>query len=1304
MADNKIKVGYELNDNGSVDKLKKKTDAAAKSTDNLTKSKENYNRREKGAAGITSNSTKAFSKMQQGIEGGLVPAYATLAANVFAVTAAFGVLQRAAAATQLEAGLMAVGRAGGANLKLVAQGLREVTDLAVSTQAAMEATAIATSAGFSEQQIKSLGEVAKGASLALGRDMTDALTRLTRGTSKLEPELLDELGIFVKIEDATNKYAAALGKSRDELTQFERRQAFANAAIEEGNKKFGLLNMLVEANPYDKLAASFNDLTRTGLEFANKILGPVASFLADSPAALLGIFGAFASGIVAQIVPSLEKSALAAKASAQISAQQASKATKVISDEYKNASASVQASWKTVPKSVAKLEQKFKDGTMSAKELKQAIRALSQSETLRANAKKSQDAELAKNRAQELADVRALKAAMLDLQSAESKKFTASAAGARASQSATASGLTARGLTEMGNATSLMQKFSIATRYSGLQMQNLGRTTGVWSLMTVGAKGAAGAVRLFGSALLSAIPIIGQVIMIGSLLWEGYKWIFDKKPSMLDKELEKAQERYAEFPNIISQMAIAYNAAATRTEAFAAAMKPTVGLLKQTSDQITAIINAEQNAKVAEYAKAQGEAVAMQAKFNDLKRKEAQLRKEGRIYEQTDDMTGNTEAYAKDSEAQQVLNDLISIGGKNMGAFKRASEAAATAREKVFSTDAVKGVTEALVKFQATQQMSLDTVNKGSSEYKLVSDNIAAVDEIMAKLAAGGSVEAARDAFEKLTMSAQSTQSAFDGSIETVRKIEAEFAKAAQVTGAFATDIKLMNEVTNALTKETTPEVITQYANAFKEYGIAIDEALLNKGKDAVFTAEELAAIEAAKKSFEDLTKRFEDYNTATKMQPIIQAGIAESARQQALAGQKSLALETEMLSLKVETKNAQEGLALAQVKGVGVEEAIVRLLKAETAELLKQEQIRKQMVSDTTRTMGGDVGAVTDTVSMLERDKSKLTGFNPESIQTMNQAMQPMMDNLAKLGPDGELMSTLMQSAFNMGEVFSEAFSKIGEGGLEMTDGLQMAASVVSALGAVQSAQGKAAVAAIDKQIEAEKKRDGKSKESMAKIAALEKKKEQQERKNFEREKKVKMASAVISTALGMTRALELGPILGPVMAGVIAAMGAAQISMIASQSFDGGGAGTPSAPSKISVGNRQNTVDLAKSKSPAGELSYMRGDRGIGGMTNFTPAFTGAKYRAAGGNTAFMVGEQGPELFVPERPGTIVPADETAGGMGAPVNVSFNINTVDNRGVEDLLTNQRGYIIGMIREAANAHGETFLEQVDERAYEMEK
>ena len=174
--------------------------------------------------------------------------------------------------------------------------------------------------------------------------------------------------------------------------------------------------------------------------------------------------------------------------------------------------------------------------------------------------------------------------------------------------------------------------------------------------------------------------------------------------------------------------------------------------------------------------------------------------------------------------------------------------------------------------------------------------------------------------------------------------------------------------------------------------------------------------------------------------------------------------------------------------------------------------------------------------------------------------------------------------------------------------------------------------------------------------------------------------------------------------LAMIVAAMGAAQVALIASQKFEGGGGSadaTGGAPKQLSMGSRGSTVDLARSQSARGEAAYLRGESGTGGAENFRSAFYGAKTRAAGGEAVgYVVGEQGPELFVPETTGEIVTADdaETLGAGGA--NVNINITTLDSAGVEDILENQRGNIITMIRDSFNAGGETFGEFIEPAEY----
>lgn len=61
------------------------------------------------------------------------------------------------------------------------------------------------------------------------------------------------------------------------------------------------------------------------------------------------------------------------------------------------------------------------------------------------------------------------------------------------------------------------------------------------------------------------------------------------------------------------------------------------------------------------------------------------------------------------------------------------------------------------------------------------------------------------------------------------------------------------------------------------------------------------------------------------------------------------------------------------------------------------------------------------------------------------------------------------------------------------------------------------------------------------------------------------------------------------------------------------------------------------------------------------------------------YLVGERGPELFVPSGAGQIIPNGEG----GGPVNVNFNISTVDATGFDQLLVARRGMIVSMVNQA---------------------
>jgi lambda family phage tail tape measure protein len=252
----------------------------------------------------TGAGARDFAKEAKGL-GGLVRLYATLAANMFAAEAAFRALSGAMNTENMIAGLDQMGASSGQALGSLSKRFAETTGFAVSLRESVEAVSKASSAGLNQKQILQIAEVAKKASQSLGVNMTDAVSRLTRGIAKMEPELLDELGIYTKLGKATEDYAAKLGKPVSSLTEFERVQAFANAALKEGNKKFGELD--IPTNSYDKLLASLTNLSLTMLNLINGPLKYFVDFLATSPMALAGSVAFLGSVIFKKFLPALSE-------------------------------------------------------------------------------------------------------------------------------------------------------------------------------------------------------------------------------------------------------------------------------------------------------------------------------------------------------------------------------------------------------------------------------------------------------------------------------------------------------------------------------------------------------------------------------------------------------------------------------------------------------------------------------------------------------------------------------------------------------------------------------------------------------------------------------------------------------------------------------------------------------------------------------------------------------------------------------------------------------------------------------------
>lgn len=1557
---NTVTLTLKINDNGDlalVTKEAKKTAAGLGQVDAAAKkaatSQDHYNRGAKGVGQTGLSAAKGFSKMRDSMTGsnGLVGAYATLAANVFALTALFGALSRASALEQLSKGLVVMGNEAGRNLPYVASELRKVTDAAISTEQAMRATAIATSAGFSTTQLTELTKVAKGASIALGRDMGDALDRLVRGTAKLEPEILDELGIMVRLDEASQTYADSLGKTVSQLTRYEKQQAFLNATIEEGSKKFSTILDKVDPDPYTQLSAAFADATKSLINFINIGLAPLAKYLSEFPTALYAGMLLFASTIVKQVVPALNGMAAKQREVASFAAMQARKATKVVSEQYTNAATKVGSAFKTVPKSLDGMAQAAKRGTLTLAEQDAMIKKLSVSEKLRANQLEGGNAKTYEQRKLELQQIRDLKKETIALRNLEGQRFTASKVELDQKSKSRGARRQAAGYDAIDRAGPL-GGFGAAGKFAKAQTKELKTLTGGIQKFTGVLRVASQGVGLFGRALLNAIPFFGQIAFAVSLLLPLFGDLFKaSKESTAFKEVKKS---FDSFTAANQQLVDKLKENISEEEKYQARLKVRVGILDQVSSGVAKVIAAQKEDQAEDVADAFEDLIDAQKRLQSLEATNARIvAKGGQAYYDTGYAVNlvtkrqkeyqaeldksksigkervnqvlaearamiksgsETKAYAYELAKYAEIQELLVAGDGTISAsvlsemMQAAREPATKLQSSIeeaneasnkFANDAIAGQ----AKIAGSNGVLFDTVNSIANSLKDASDqqnilndtgeNRAVTDQMkeqekvlrrVLKLSkntntAGAFAEAAEKIAANNVLMATGARkskniadqakrlSKFSSANETIEQRRLDLLKESAIKMKEALQAELDNEIVKAGGKETNKKIldlkekikgedakIAEHADSAtlasiagikgqqKLLGLAtkrskIEREMVNlaakQAKEALKlkrvqagsnvekddelkilqasmkkdSPESKARVEEAKVAKERVRLEFSllglqfDLEEARIRRLKAEGDLTETQMEDALKpiqalkstlGDSTSGLMGEALSAE-DTKAAAKGIADANKVSllteqsrreqaslrIALEESYTSLLRDQglnyladrrelnvlakreeqiradlalleegsTAELKKQlelqnllnqkaakeREIRNEALSNLGAGTGSNVGGVAimasdnnaaaaTAVTEAEKTQKDYTGEDPailaknaeEVANAKAQANKTMMEGgiaqakelagaMRGIGPEGELMAAVLEGSANMATSFSAAFEIMNTEGASTTDklqaGLSAVGSVIASIGAISKASSDARIRGIDEEINAEKKRDGSSKQSLAKIAALEKKKEDAKRKAFETDKKMKMAQTVIGTAQGVISMLGAAPPpFNFALAGMVAAMGVKQLSMIAASTFQGGSAGSASAavPGSIELGKRGNTVDLATSKSARGEQAYLRGADGTGGSGNFTPAFTGAKYRAAGGETAgFMVGEQGPEMFIPDRAGRIAPADEVQ-AAGAPAQVTFNINTIDSGGVEDMLTLQRGNIIGMIREAANSYGQSFVEEVD--------
>ena len=1264
MADT-ITVTYKILEDGSLEKITKKAKGAADATDNAAGAADNFQKKQKGVAGATSNSTKAFSKMTTGITGGLVPAYATLAANVFAISAAFNFLKRAADVKILEEGQKSYAASTGLALKSITANLREASGGMLGFREAAEAAAIGVAKGFSPEQLNELAEGARKASTALGRNFEDAFDRLIRGASKAEPELLDELGITLRLETATRRYADSINKTAKDLNTFEKSQAVLIETQRQLDAQFG--QMEGKVNPFVQLAKTFEDLVKTGTNFVMPLFEGLAAIINRSAIAAIAVFGALAVSILKSMLPmegmtemfkdfELGSQTSIDNAKADIDGYKAKLEELKVAQQEANAQ-SVSKSAGAIGPTKSKLITKAQQGKLvDPKEIGQ----------LKAHLKKA-EAEFKRT-----GEVKKGIFKGADLQVMQSLSLSLKTMGVKHS--------TFVERKKMG-----LKTYVLYAKFAYAQVKAVG-------LATFAALGR-GAMRMSGimNKALSFAGFIGMAM----LAWEMIKTLAMNIGTIMKKVMKVIE-------NLVNGIITGINA---MVQGIGMGIDFVFNSMKALANQYIKVYNLIPG--VDDISLLNTETTSVADAFSNVLEKQ-NLMDDNSILDWADGIQSWTTNLVKTGEAYDALSKKIKTLGEDL---KSATEgnteflegtnrsiARALARGKIDAAEAAKmrkAMNSKVEQNRATTVGSSGVSNlmrqiEETTDPKYKKKLQDQLNELMPGLLATHKGMAAAIAANQIEV--------VESLEETARKANAGIASLnnsiLDLGSAMGSGDLLKAEIVLGQLKDTSELTSANFKELFGEDSEAAQTAM-NKYQEA-FTK--------AGTTTEEFRQRLIDLRT--DMQNFAKSKLAEAMLGGPLAQVMKARNAILEISLSIRALTAEKVTA-SEKRKLEID-AEIELLKLK----MKIAKIDKDALGagNVGQGVAGSVG-VFETMEALPKDAGIL-----EIADQASQVVNPLIESMKKMGPEGEAVAAMLEGfqmmivqSMNLRDVLGEIAEKMEINmpasfkefkamwkDMDMQQKTKVLGAAFGALGsqigalngAIQ-AKAKQAVAAIDKEIAAEKKRDGKSAASQAKIAAMEKKKESTKRKAFETDKKMKIAQTIMATAQGIMAAFSMGPILGPIFGAMVAATGAMQLSVIQGMQFDGGGS-APSAPSKVGVGNRKSSVDMAKSQGAGGELAYMRGGRGTGGPENFRPAFSGYKHRASGG---YVVGEQGPELFMPDTPGQIVPSGQ---GDSAPITATINISAVDSAGVQDVLINQRGHIISMIREAANAQGDGFLENIN--------
>jgi hypothetical protein len=192
-------------------------------------------------------------------------------------------LTKIGAAAQRQAGALDnLAQAAGTSGSAIIKAIQGASDFTIDRMSAMQAAnrAMVMDVAQSPEEFERLTKVAVSLGRAMGVDATKAIDDFVTASARQSQMIADNLGLTVTVGAATERYAAKLGVTVDELTDAQKKQAFLNMMLEEGEKKMAALGdgTLDAAGQLEVMNASWTD-ARTAIGEALVTIAQVTGLL-----------------------------------------------------------------------------------------------------------------------------------------------------------------------------------------------------------------------------------------------------------------------------------------------------------------------------------------------------------------------------------------------------------------------------------------------------------------------------------------------------------------------------------------------------------------------------------------------------------------------------------------------------------------------------------------------------------------------------------------------------------------------------------------------------------------------------------------------------------------------------------------------------------------------------------------------------------------------------------------------------------------------------------------------------------------